>query len=133
MSKKDIAAQNSDFIDPNSDDFPETAEPETGLPLSKSTKTLSSFSTSEDTIDDSSMNEATTTKKSFLDFSSLSKKQKVGMSVLAIFLLILSILGTLGVYTYTVAQEIKVQASVASQLGSEAYALFKTQNLHRKK
>ena len=129
MSKKDIAAQNSDFIDPNSDDFPETAEPETGLPLSKSTKTLSSFSTSEDTIDDSSMNEATTTKKSFLDFSSLSKKQKVGMSVLAIFLLILSILGTLGVYTYTVAQEIKVQASVASQLGSEAYALFKTQNL----
>lgn len=127
MPEKNLTAQDSEFVDPNSPDFPETAEPEVEQAKQK---VLSSFSGKKDTMPGSE-HESDTPMQSNSGFSlkNLSKKQKVVASIGVVILILLSVFATLGVYAYSVAGELKTQAREAESIGREAYALFKAQNL----
>ncbi|MCA9369264.1 MAG: DUF4012 domain-containing protein [Pseudomonadales bacterium] len=128
MSKKNLTAQDSEFIDPNSPDFPETAEPE----LDPSTKkVLSSISEKKDTItqEETTSMDTKEMKLSGFDLKNLTRKHKIIAGVAILTLVLLSILGTLSVYAYGVASQMKQQALESTQVGKEAYDLFKTQNL----
>lgn len=126
MSEKNLTAQDTDFIDPNSPDFPETAEPETEQAKQN---VLRSFSEKKGTMPVVNTDSNETTPKKNFSFSKLSRKQKIGLSLGAVFILLVSIATTLGVYAYSVVGELRVQAAEASFIGREAYELFKTQNL----
>ena len=126
MSEKNLTAPDTDFVDPNSPDFPETAEPESEKAKQK---VLRSFSERKDTMPESEIDSSKTMSSSHFSFSNLSKKQKTFLGIGSILLVLISVFATLGVYAYSVSKELKVQASETAAIGREAYALFKTQNL----
>lgn len=62
-------------------------------------------------------------------FFKFVKKHKILLSILSFVSLILIVLIALGVYTFSVAQELKAQAGPLQMKSQEVYALFKAQNL----
>ncbi|MFZ5376965.1 MAG: DUF4012 domain-containing protein [Patescibacteria group bacterium] len=60
---------------------------------------------------------------------SLKGWHKILLIVLAILIVIASFLGVLAFYTYQVAMEIQFKSQEAKTLGSQAYQMFKSQNL----
>jgi hypothetical protein len=69
--------------------------------------------------------------KTNFKFSQLfnSTKKKIAWGFFALLIIVFSIIGTLGFYTYQVALELKSQAETAQTTGMNAYTNFKNQNL----
>ena len=132
MSKNQPSVQDSDFVDPNSPDFPETAEPVTGQFMKIPKKDdLSANSGSAVMVDGKELEAENTddTVQPTMSKSMLTKKQKIWGGIAALILLVVTVLVTLAFYAYQVANEMKAQAATSLVIGQEAYTLFKGQNL----
>lgn len=100
-------------------------EPETNLVESKKDSSEKTSKTKE-----SKYPQEHKSKKKF-SFPNLfnSKSKKIGWIIFSIFLIIFSIIGGIGFYTYQVAMELKTQGLEAKVTGMTTYTNFKNQNL----
>ncbi len=121
-------ATNPDFLDTTSPDFPKTAEPDISqfAHTSKYQQTKKTGGNSDLGAVSVGSDDGTSPK---IKKPLIPKKKKLLIGIAVVALLILSLFGTLGFYSYTVAVEIKTQSAVVSAVAKEAYTAFKNQDL----
>lgn len=83
----------------------------------------------QQTVKEANLEKNTVSKNKSLSNLFDTKAKKITWIFLSIFLIILSIIGVIGFYTYQVAIELKAQGLEAKTTGTNTYLSFKAQNL----